>query len=87
MKQQKDQNIFIKVWSVAIIQTILVVFGYMYSSHWINSIFTNIQKPIFLNILYNSPQFTVVFILAAAFIKLKNCGGENYSLSKLNIVI
>ena len=87
MKQQKDQNIFIKVWSVATTQTILVIFHYRHASPWIASNFTNIQRPIYFNILTVLPQFTFVLILVAAFIKLKNCCGENYSLSKLNIVI
>ena len=86
MREIKDKYFRLKAWVVIVVQMFLVAFPVI--SYYIYP-WTNLTKmgTIIVLYVYYSSQYTIVIILTVAFLNLRNCNGENYSLSKKNIIV
>ena len=85
MREIKDKYFRLKAWVFIVVQMFLVAFPIIFYYIFPLTNFTKTGLKI-CSYVYYSSQYTIVIILTVAFLNLRNCNGENYSLSKKNII-
>ena len=82
LQNKQDKYISLKVWSVSIAQTIFIIISVAYYKPIIID-----SKHIIINFFSVLPAYFIVAVLTIAFIKLRNTGGMEHSLSMFQIIL
>ena len=82
LQSKEDKYISLKVWSVSIAQTIFIIISAAYYKPIIID-----SKHIIINFFSVLPAYFIVAVLTIAFIKLRNTGGMEHSLSMFQIIL